>query len=91
MKKLFAQSLFVFALILTQAPLNAQGVEPKCVDGYNPITGERCANAVTSAVPFLRITPDARGGSMGDVGIATSADPNAMHRSEEHTSELQSH
>ena len=28
---------------------------------------------------FLRIIPDARGGAMGDVGIATSADPNAMH------------
>jgi len=36
-------------------------------------------NAVTSAVPFLRIVPDARGGAMGDVGIATSVDPNGMH------------
>jgi Type IX secretion system protein PorV len=49
-----------------------------CINGKT-ITGERCANAVTSAVPFLRIIPDARGGSMGDVGIATSADPNAIH------------
>lgn len=32
--------------------------------------------AVNSAVPFLRIVPDARGGGMGDVGIATSIDPN---------------
>jgi hypothetical protein len=31
-------------------------------------------NVVTSAVPFLRISPDARSGGMGDVGIATSAD-----------------
>jgi len=31
-------------------------------------------NVVTSAVPFLRISPDARAGGMGDVGIATSAD-----------------
>ncbi|MEZ4920446.1 MAG: type IX secretion system outer membrane channel protein PorV [Saprospiraceae bacterium] len=54
-------------------------LDPKCVDGFNPITGERCANAVTSAVPFLRIVPDARGGAMGDVGIATSADANGMH------------
>lgn len=29
---------------------------------------------VTSAVPFLRISPDARGGGMGDLGIATSPD-----------------
>ncbi len=29
---------------------------------------------ITTAVPFLLITPDARAGSMGDVGVATSAD-----------------
>jgi hypothetical protein len=34
-------------------------------------------NTVTTAVPFLRINPDARSGGMGDVGIATSADANA--------------
>src|SRR5262249_23470236 len=28
----------------------------------------------TTAVPFLRISPDARSGGMGDVGIATSPD-----------------
>ena len=31
-------------------------------------------NVVTTAVPFLRISPDARSGGMGDMGIATSAD-----------------
>ena len=35
-------------------------------------------NVVTTAVPFLRITPDARSGGMGDVGIATSADANSI-------------
>lgn len=34
-------------------------------------------NVVTTAVPFLRISPDARAGAMGDVGIATSADANS--------------
>ncbi len=34
-------------------------------------------NVVTSAVPFLRISPDARSGGMGDVGIATAGDANA--------------
>lgn len=29
---------------------------------------------VTTAVPFLRISPDARASGMGDVGVATSAD-----------------
>lgn len=34
-------------------------------------------NVVSTAVPFLRISPDARAGGMGDVGIATSADANS--------------
>jgi hypothetical protein len=32
---------------------------------------------VTSAVPFLRISPDARSGGMGETGIATSPDANS--------------
>jgi hypothetical protein len=32
---------------------------------------------VTSAVPFLRVSPDARSGGMGDVGIATAPDANS--------------
>jgi hypothetical protein len=31
-------------------------------------------NVVTTAVPFLRISPDARSGGMGDMGVATSPD-----------------
>lgn len=36
-------------------------------------------NTVTTAVPFLRISPDARSGAMGDVGIALSPDANAQY------------
>ena len=36
-------------------------------------------NVVSSAVPFLRVTPDARGGSMGDASIAATADANAIY------------
>jgi hypothetical protein len=36
-------------------------------------------NTVTTAVPFLRINPDARAGGMGDVGLATSPDANAVY------------
>lgn len=32
---------------------------------------------ITTAVPFLTITPDARAAGMGDVGVATSADVNS--------------
>ena len=35
-------------------------------------------NVVTSAVPFLRISPDARAGGMGDLAVATSPDANAQ-------------
>lgn len=31
-------------------------------------------NTITTAVPFLQVTPDARGGAMGDVGVATPPD-----------------
>ena len=34
-------------------------------------------NVVTTAVPFLRIPPDARAGGMGDLGLATSPDANS--------------
>ena len=34
-------------------------------------------NVVTTAVPFLRISPDARAGGMGEVGIATAPDANS--------------
>jgi hypothetical protein len=34
-------------------------------------------NVVTSAVPFLRISPDARAGGMGEVGLATLPDANS--------------
>ena len=36
-------------------------------------------NVVTTAVPFLRISPDARSGGMGDLSIATSPDAAAPY------------
>ena len=36
-------------------------------------------NTLNTAVPFLTIGPDARSGGMGDGGVATSPDANAMH------------
>jgi hypothetical protein len=35
-------------------------------------------NIVTTPVPFLRVSPDAKAGGMGDVGIATEADANSI-------------
>ena len=42
------------------------------------IQGQNTINVVTSAVPFLRISPDARAGGMGDLGVATMPDANAQ-------------
>ena len=36
-------------------------------------------NVITTAVPFVSIAPDARGGSMGDCGVASTADAYSMH------------
>ncbi|MFN8321782.1 MAG: type IX secretion system outer membrane channel protein PorV [Chitinophagales bacterium] len=52
---------FVTLLMSGVVQLNAQTIN----------TGAGKINTVTSAVPFLRIIPDARAGGMGDVGIAT--------------------
>ncbi|MFI5134981.1 MAG: type IX secretion system outer membrane channel protein PorV [Chitinophagales bacterium] len=35
-------------------------------------------NVINTAVPFLRIAPDARSGAMGDAGLALSADANSV-------------
>lgn len=35
--------------------------------------------SITTGVPFLSISPDARSGAMGDVGAAITADANATH------------
>ncbi|MBL0309901.1 MAG: type IX secretion system outer membrane channel protein PorV [Bacteroidetes bacterium] len=42
-------------------------------------TGAGKINTVTTAVPFLRIVPDARAGGMGDVGIASPTDANGLY------------
>lgn len=63
MKSYIHQALLGVACILTVNTVHAQ---------TQPI------NVVTSAVPFLRISPDARAGGMGDLGVATSADANSQ-------------
>ena len=42
-------------------------------------TDGRQGNPITTAVPFLLITPDARSGAMGDVGAAITPDLNSTH------------
>jgi len=44
---------------------------------YDELTGG--LNTITTAVPFLLISPDSKSGAMGDVGVATTPDANSMH------------
>jgi hypothetical protein len=54
--------LLLFAITITATDIFAQATR---------------INVVTTAVPMLRISPDARSGAMGDLGIATLPDANA--------------
>ena len=63
--------LTLFLLIAAIYSSNAQTPTPDNYLGqFNPIT---------TAVPFLSIAPDARGGSMGDAGVASEPDAFSMH------------
>ncbi len=46
---------------------------------YGDLLGQRQVNTITTAVPFLLIAPDARGGALGDAGVSSSPDINSMH------------
>ena len=56
--------------------ISALAVQPVFAQGG--LQGNSKEFPVTTAVPFLRINPDARSGGMGDVGLATSADATAI-------------
>lgn len=47
--------------------------------GQSTDNGAKLTRPLTTAVPFLLIAPDARGGAMGDLGGATSPDAYSMY------------
>jgi hypothetical protein len=55
----------------------ASSVPARAQIGFNDDIG--LINTINTAVPFLRITPDARSGGMGDMGVALSPDANAVY------------
>src|ERR1700744_3763617 len=65
-----ARKFASFGLALIAAGLST------CAMAQTSLSGQ---SFVTTAVPFLRISPDARSGAMGDVGIALSPDANAQY------------
>lgn len=66
---------FLVITLLIAAGASAQGV---CTGA---VAGADCseANVITTAVPFLTITPDSRSGAMGDAGAGISPDANAQY------------
>ncbi|MFL5729969.1 MAG: type IX secretion system outer membrane channel protein PorV, partial [Cytophagaceae bacterium] len=64
--------LFFIAAILFSLSSHSQSSTQKLnLAGFN--------RGIVTSVPFLIMAPDARAGSMGDVGAATSPDANASH------------
>lgn len=62
--------------------LALSGTAQLTADCANQIAGQNCGdrlNTITTAVPFLMISPDSRAGGMGDAGVAVSPDVNALH------------
>ncbi len=45
----------------------------------NDLDGKLGLNTITTAVPFMSITPDSRAGGMGDAGTALSADASSLY------------
>ena len=52
---------------------------PFLVDAQTTQSDGKRSNTIQTAAPFLLITPDARSGAMGDVGVAISPDANSLH------------
>ena len=63
-------SIFVLIILANQLAYTQNQLE------IDDLTGG--LNTITTAVPFLMITPDSRSGSMGDVGVATSPDASSI-------------
>ena len=67
------RTLFVAALMMVAAFSYGQG------SGGSYSFGGYAPNVITTAVPFVSIAPDARGGAMGDCGVASEPDVYSMH------------
>lgn len=76
--RIYLKLVFTVVVAVFSFSVQAQWWDPikRCVANVN---GECVPNTVLSTLPFLRITPDARSGAMGDVGVALKPDAHSMH------------
>tara|TARA_B100001540_G_scaffold317727_1_gene352404 strand:+ start:2746 stop:3948 length:1203 start_codon:yes stop_codon:yes gene_type:complete len=65
----------IFLILLLSIPCV---LSTKAQIDYDEVLGGNL-NTITTAVPFLLISPDSRSGAMGDVGVATTPDATSMH------------
>lgn len=72
--KVLKVGALVFMGIAAIVDADAQVTNPSTLLG-----ADSTKNPITTAVPFMLITPDARAGAMGDAGVATSPDHNSSH------------
>ena len=69
MQQMKLQFLLMMACVLITAKIFAQAPATEPLEG----------RAITTAVPFLLIAPDARSGGMGDYGVSSSPDAYSMY------------
>lgn len=72
MKKLI---VFIFLIITVIVAKSQQPTTSNDLIGRD----NKSSNPITTAVPFLLIAPESRGGGMGDAGVATTPDVNSLH------------
>ena len=63
---------FIIGAVLVLSSMASYAQEQILGQSYNP-------NVITTAVPFVSIAPDARGGALGDCGVSSEADVYSMH------------
>lgn len=69
----YSKQVFLFATAI----IVAESAKAQTSSGQR--AEELQLNTITTAVPFLLITPDSRAGGMGDAGVASLNDVNAIH------------
>lgn len=70
-------TLIICALVLTAG--TTVWAQNATVGGSKSSLDGRDVRTVTSAVPLMRISPNARSGAMGETGVATTPDANSIH------------
>ena len=65
----------ILSILVVAFSLNAWSQNELTVDELDGAN----LNTITTAVPFLLISPDSRSGGMGDIGVATTPDANSLH------------